>query len=58
MNDLMNLPKCPVHKTSMAIRKPTTKEQEYCGAWYDCQESGCNCTTLIMSKELKDVYKK
>ena len=52
---LMERPKCPGHGTACTLRTTgLTPEQEWCGAWYDCQEPGCTCSVLINSKELMD----
>lgn len=30
-----------------------TKEQLWCGTWYDCQDPGCKSSTLFPSKDLE-----
>lgn len=52
---LMCRPKCHVHEKPMELRekKSMTKEQEFCGAWYDCQYPGCHVSVLFPSKELR-----
>ena len=52
MNALIVLPKCPTHGGPMAFRLAQTQEQRFCGAWYECTESGCRCASLIPSIEL------
>lgn len=54
---LMELPKCPTHGTNMSYKKAGTPEQDFCGAWYECLESGCHCSAVIMSKELLKLYR-
>lgn len=49
---LMELPKCPVHGSSMHYRPARSYEQRFCGAWYDCDTPGCHCSVLIPSVEL------
>ena len=38
MNFLTTLPKCPTHGAQMELRPlyRQTREQKWCGAWYDC----------------------
>lgn len=52
MNNLMALPKCPIHNSDMMFRPASTSEQKFCGAWYECAISGCVCSTLIPSSEV------
>jgi hypothetical protein len=53
-------PRCIEHGCYMERRALShqTKEQKWCGVWYDCQESQCKITTLIPSPELREAYKK
>ena len=55
-NELMKKPKCPICGTETEYRVPGTKEQEYCGAWYECVAPRCVGTVLIPSKELQKLY--
>jgi len=46
--------RCPVHNVGM-IQRPLsrqTKEQQWCGAWWDCPEFRCGCSILFQSPEL------
>jgi|GEM_PF-3185135 len=55
MNLPMLLPTCPAHPDkTMTLRplKRQTKEQKWCGVWYDCTEPDCKCSALFPSKEL------
>jgi len=58
MGYLMELPKCPAHDTQMEVRplNRQTKEQKWCGTWYDCTEPGCNCSILLTSPELDKLH--
>jgi hypothetical protein len=58
MNDLMCLPKCPVHGTQTIFREGRTPEQKWCGVWYDCPEPGCHFSELLPSKEIIALYVK
>jgi hypothetical protein len=45
---------CCVHKTPM-IKRPDhkmTREQKWCGEWWDCTDESCHSSTLFMSAEL------
>lgn len=53
-NALMELPRCPTHKTPMHLRARFSHEQLFCGTWYDCDNSGCACSVLLPSRELQD----
>lgn len=53
-NALMELPRCPTHKTPMHYRARDSKEQAFCGTWYDCGTLGCACSVLLPSRELKE----
>jgi hypothetical protein len=33
-----------------------TREQRWCGTWYDCQGSRCSSAALILSSELAAQY--
>lgn len=60
MNALMELPRCHRHDTQMEYRpiERQTPEQKWCGDWYDCKEPGCMCSTVVMSPELLEVYRR
>lgn len=47
---LERLPVCPAHGKTMVLRPAQTKEQDFCGTWYDCPQ--CANSVLIPSKEL------
>lgn len=49
---LMETPRCPTHNCSMHFRPARTQEQGFCGAWYDCDTSGCACSVLVPSAAL------
>lgn len=51
------LPRCPVHG-QMRLRPLAgqTREQRWCGTWYDCQGSRCSSAALILSSELAAQY--
>jgi hypothetical protein len=55
MTELMTLPVCRNKgHGQMAIRiGHQTKEQRFCGTWYDCQHPGCRNSVLLPSKELR-----
>lgn len=53
---LMELPRCPVHNTPMEYRPARTREQSFCGTWYDCTTPGCTCSVLLPSAELAAMY--
>ena len=53
---LMELPRCPVHNTPMEYRPARTREQSFCGTWYDCTTPGCMCSVLLPSAELAAMY--
>lgn len=50
-------PMCPTNPAHgyMELRPLTnqTKEQQWCGVWYDCREAHCRSSVLYQSKELK-----
>lgn len=50
---LMELPRCPTHNTPMHYRPPRSREQAFCGTWYDCDTPGCSCSVLLLSQELQ-----
>ena len=50
---LIELPRCPTHNTPMRYRPPRSREQAFCGSWYDCEISGCACSVLLSSQELQ-----
>lgn len=54
----MKNPICPTHKVKMSYHPGATKEQRWCGDWYNCIVYGCNCSTLIPSEELLELYRK
>jgi len=47
--------RCPTHKIGMVPRPlhRQSKEQIWCGAWWDCPEHKCGCSTLFQSPELR-----
>ena len=51
-NILMEIPKCKIHGEQMILRAARTKEQSFCGTWYDCPVCGCGCSILLPSQEL------
>jgi hypothetical protein len=55
MSGLMVLPQCGQEgHGQMEIRTlgRQSKEQQWCGTWYDCKTSGCSCSALLPSREL------
>ena len=53
-NTLLELPRCPTHNTPMHYRARCSREQIYCGTWYDCDTPSCACSVLLPSLELKE----
>jgi len=47
----MELPRCPTHG-QMDLRQPGTREQAWCGTWYECPR--CTQSVLLTSPELED----
>lgn len=54
-NKLTALPSCPTCNVQLEYRPPGTKEQAWCGAWYDCPKCR-HYTVLITSTELEATY--
>ena len=54
--ELMELPRCPVHGCQLEYRLGETKEQRFCGTWYECPYPSCTYTVLFPSEELHRVY--
>ena len=53
----MPLPRCPAHPDLTMRLRPLerqTKEQIWCGTWYDCTDPDCKCSVLFNSKELEE----
>lgn len=46
------IPACPRHGP-MGLRIGYTKEQRWCGVWYDCAAFRCGRSALIPSAELQ-----
>jgi hypothetical protein len=51
-------PPCPKGHGPMEHRRPHTREQAWCGAWFDCPEHHCGTTILLRSRELQAQYEK
>ncbi len=51
---LIVLPRCSEHDVQMTLRPLAwqTKEQQFCGVWYDCP--ACTQSVLIKSKALEE----
>lgn len=48
--------RCPQHPKVNMVQRPQsrqTKEQKFCGAWWDCPEPGCGSSILFESPELR-----
>lgn len=49
-------PRCPQHGSFMRLRLACTKEQAFCGTWYECAHHGpvpCKTTVLLISPALQ-----
>lgn len=55
---VMTIPECPSHGIKLQLRpaRRQTKEQAWCGTWYDCPR--CGYAILLMSRALSEVYRK
>lgn len=54
-SELMKLPVCPANAEhgQLHLREgKLTKEQEFCGTWYDCGENYCKASVLLKSPAL------
>lgn len=49
-------PRCPQHGEFMRLRPAYTKEQEFCGTWYECghlSPAPCKASVLLISPGLQ-----
>jgi hypothetical protein len=50
-------PACGKHRELMTRRPDSqmSREQRWCGAWYDCPRPGCRDSALVPSADLLDL---